>query len=681
MDLYERVEALGLHEKIEDLVERFGVPHCPEYDLEYFRTLWRPEIRQALDAADKALAKKRDAKGLARRGRLRRVAGDQSGALADFQAALDLDADLAEAHAGLGEADLSRPEAEESLSRAIECDRDLSWAWLYRGAARLLAGRAADARADFERFVGLNPSSGLGFLMLGLAEEKLKKTDRAAKAYARAYEKDPVCSAAALLRSRVGKNFKEQLAWYHRAYDVSPVLGFITLQIHQTVNIETPAYVRKIVRFCFDDPEQVGAYYRREATQSHFSHFPAEDYAFVRKLCGAHPELGWANAFFGRASCYTPAGMPEGIEHLTRAMQQVPHAGWLRAWRANAKRAVGDYEGALKDFGDAIRLQPYYHRAFVWRGGLLRKLGRFQEALSDLDRALAMDPHYSLTYWERGLARRGLGDIVGAAFDLDRAYLLDHRYHWVFKTGGAPAPADIEKGVAQLSAAIAKSPTVPSLWVWRGQLRLLQWDRSAAILDFERAAELDPHHALAHGWAARALFEAGRPAQAKERACRAIALEPRFAMARMWLAESLRALGKTKEAKAVLAEALRLKKTTPWAHFLLAQFAFDEGDYRLAEQELDIALLLDGKYPEAYLLMSQTRLARGRAKAALAAAQQCVDVAPNLGRAYAARAAANAALGHADETLADYQKILAEFPYLLNDDQRKEAEGLLAVRS
>ncbi|MFI5346170.1 MAG: tetratricopeptide repeat protein [Elusimicrobiota bacterium] len=679
MDPFRRVEALGLHEKIEDFSERFGAPHCPEYELSYFRDLRRPELRAALDWADGVPAKRRDAPFLARRGRLRRAAGDQAGALADYQAALDLDPDLAEAHAGLGEADLSRPEAEQSLSRAIACDKELAWAWLYRGAARLLAGRTADARADLERFVGLEPESALGFILLGLCEEKSGRRERAAKAYERAWEKSRISSAACLLRCRIAKSFKDELVWFHRAYDVSPVLGFITLQIHQTTKIGTPAYVRKIVRFCFDQPEQVAAYYRREATQSHFSHFPAEDYAFVRKLCGEHPDLGWANAFFGRASCYTPAGMPEGIEHLTRAIAQVPHAGWLHAWRANAKRAVGDAKGALRDFGEAARLQPYYHRSFVWRGGLLRKLGRFEEAQADLNRALAMDPHYSLTYWERGLARRGLGDIVGAAFDLDRAYLLDHRYHWAFKTGGAPAPAELEKGVVQLTAAIARYPSVPSLWVWRGQLRLQQWDRSAAVLDFERAAELDPHHALAHGWAARALLESGRPAAAAARARRAIALEPRFAMARMWLAESLRAMKKSKDAKGVLAEALRLKKTTPWAHYLLGQFAYDDGNLALAEKELNMALLLDGKYPEAYLLLAQVQLARGKAKAALVAAQRCVDVAANLGRAYVIRAAANMSLGRADDALADYRKVLAEFPYLLNDEQKAQAEALLAV--
>ena len=143
------------------------------------------------------------------------------------------------------------------------------------------------------------------------------------------------------------------------------------------------------------------------------------------------------------------------------------------------------------------------------------------------------------------------------------------------------------------------------------------------------------------------MYESGRPGPAVERLRRALSLEPRFAIARMWLAEALRALGKKAEAKKVLAETLKAKKTTPWAHYLLARFAHDEKKPALAEKELSMALLLDGKYPDAYLLMSQIRLERGNYKGALVAAQQCVDIAANLGRAYISRAAAYEALGRA----------------------------------
>src|SRR3569832_1675156 len=104
MDLSAGVEKLGLHEKLEDLAGRFGAPHCPEYELSYFQSLRRPEIRAALEAAEASPARGANAADLVRRGRLRRVSGDLGGALEDFQKALDLNPGLAAAHAGLGEA-------------------------------------------------------------------------------------------------------------------------------------------------------------------------------------------------------------------------------------------------------------------------------------------------------------------------------------------------------------------------------------------------------------------------------------------------------------------------------------------------------------------------------------------------------------------------------------------------
>lgn len=679
-DAWTTVVDEGLFEKLELAAERLGLPHLPEYELSYFRSLRRPELAAALAQAEEALSARETPELLARRGRLRRVTGDHGGALRDFQRALDLDPRLAEAHAGLGEADLSRPEAAESLSRAVALDPKLACARLWRGAARLLAGDLAGAKEDLAAYQRLAPRSALGWLLLGRAEERLGRKAAAHAAYAKAWEAHKVCSAACLLASRTAPTFARELAWFHRAYDVSPVLGFITLQIHQTTDVDAPAYVRKIRKFCFEDPETVGAYYRREATQSHFSHFPAEDYSFVKRLVARHPELSWAQAFYGRAACYTPQGAPEGVRHLSKAIELAPHAGWVYAWRANARRVTGDVAGALADFGEAARRQPFYHRAFVWRGGLLRKLKRFQESLADLDRALAMDPHYSLTYYERSMTRRALGDAAGSSFDLDRAFLLDHRYHWAFRTGGPPSAADLENGEAELTRALERFPTLPSLWTWRGQLRLQRFDVSGAILDLERACELDPHHAFAHGWLGKALEQAGRPQKAVERLRRALELEPRFAIARQWLAQALRAAGKRAEAKAELREALALKKTTPWAHVELAAFARDEGKLALAEKELERALLLDGKYPDAYLLLAQVRLERGRPERALEAAQRCVDVAGNLGRAYVVRAAVYQALGRADDALADYRRILEQFPYLLNAEQRAAAEGLLAAR-
>jgi len=644
-------------EKLERLSERFGIPHCPEFELEYFRTLYFPEL-DACDPSD-----------LVARGRLKRVLGDAEGAARDFIAALDADPARVEAHAFLAELDLERPEAMHSLERA----GDGPAARLYRGAALLLRNRPAEALRELEG------GGTLSLILAGVALERLKDRPGAYARYVEAAKRQPVCSAAHLLASRAAPSARKEVLHFRQAYNVSPVLGFITLQIDQTTSVESLAYVRRIRKFCFEQPEKVGAYYKREATQSHFSHFPAEDYDFVKRLVARQPGIAWAQAFFGRAACYTQSGAPEGVARLTRAIELCPEAGWHYAWRANARRIVGQTREALADFAKSIELQPYYHRAFVWRGSLLRKLGRHAEALADLDRAAAMDPYYSLTYYERSMTRRVLGDMVGAALDLDRAFMLDHRYAWVFKTGGEPSQADLDAGLAQLDAAVTQEPGTVSLRAWRGALRLQRHEPAQALDDLEAATQLDPHHFLSWAWRGKALLQLGRLDEAAASVRRALQLEPRLWVAYGWLAEAEQARGRAAAARKVLDEVIAKKPTTPWAFRLRAQFALEAGKARAALPLLKHALLLDGKYPEAYLLLAQAKLALGDLRGALEAADKCVEIAPNLGRAYVVRAAVNQRAGRHRRVIEDYRTALTQFPYLFNEEERAKLKETLGA--
>lgn len=449
MNYYARLETLGLSETLEGLSERFGLPDCPRYELSAFAALWRPELDAALDAQDLAVARRPSAAAYARRGRLRRAAQDRGGALDDFQKALDLEPGLAAAHAGLGEADLSRPEAEESLSRALALDARAVWPRLYRGAARLLAGRGRQAREDLAEFTRRKPGSALGWLLLGACEQKLSRRPAAARAYERAWSADRSCAAAALQRARLAVHGAERRRWLDRAAE--------------------------------------------------------------------------------------PAAAAATLAELSSAIAGAPWSGALRARRGELLRSLGKTAAALKDLDAASRLQPHWTRSFFWRGRLLRELGRFADALRDLDRALPFHAGEAEAWHERALARRSLGDLIGAAFDMDRAFLLDASCRWVGDGARPPAPEELKRAERELTAALKRSPSVASLWVWRGQARLQASDRSGAMLDFERAAELDPHFAVAHAWAARALLDCGRHAAAAERARRALALEPRLKIVRRWL--------------------------------------------------------------------------------------------------------------------------------------------------
>ena len=82
--------------------------------------------------------------------------------------------------------------------------------------------------------------------------------------------------------------------------------------------------------------------------------------------------------------------------------------------RSSEKIEVGDYEEAIADLNEAIRLDP--NNAVAWnnRGFSKNKLGDYQGAIADLDEAIRLDPNYAVAWNNRGFSKRKLGDYAGA---------------------------------------------------------------------------------------------------------------------------------------------------------------------------------------------------------------------------------------------------------------------------
>jgi len=86
-------------------------------------------------------------------------------------------------------------------------------------------------------------------------------------------------------------------------------------------------------------------------------------------------------------------------------------------------------ESAMKDFDEAVRINPDIAEIYVNRGAALILLSRFDEAMTDLNKSLEMgtsEPKHS--YYNRALAREFLGDIKGAYFDYKKALELDPEF-------------------------------------------------------------------------------------------------------------------------------------------------------------------------------------------------------------------------------------------------------------
>lgn len=662
------LDALAPWERLEDLSERFGLPHAPEYEAGLFGRLYAPELRRALSGA----------KDLAERGRLKRLLGDPAGAREDLRAALDAEPERADALAWLGELALGRPEAVPLLSRAAASARAPAWADLYLGAALLLEGKAAQAAAVLARFRRKSPRSALGAMLEGQAARALGRGAAARACFARAARLAPSCAAAELLLARQSRGAARTAA-FERALEADPDWAHVALYEYEPGG-GWAAYLSRLEALAFGAGRAQALCDRFVAEETRFSAYHFEAAARAERLRAERPGRAWSEALVGRALSRLPPGSGRGKEALRAldaAARRAPRRGWTRAWRALGLIAAGRYAPALADLDAGLALQPYYYRAHAWRGGLLRRLGRVEEGLAALDRAVGVDARYPFSRHERSLARRALGDLPGAALDLDAAFRLDARYHWAYVPGREPAKAELAAASAELAAAVARHPSCVSLRVWRADALARAGERSAALRELESAVHADPQHGLAWARLGPLLVELGSPARAVEALTRARELEPALAQIGAWRADALLAWRGPAAARAELSAILAERPRAGWAWERLAAVELEDGRPSAALSLARRASRIEGRSAEAYRLEAAALLALGRLGAAEQSVARALTISPHLGRAYVLRAEIRRRQGRHADVLADYKLISESFPYLLNEQERAGVARLL----
>ncbi|MDE0044194.1 MAG: trypsin-like peptidase domain-containing protein, partial [Candidatus Poribacteria bacterium] len=97
--------------------------------------------------------------------------------------------------------------------------------------------------------------------------------------------------------------------------------------------------------------------------------------------------------------------------------------------RGNEKILSGDYEGAIREFTLAIRLNPnnddnVKHTAIVLRGVARNMLGQYSLAIANFDAAILLKSDDAALYYNRGAARIGLAQYSAAIRDFQATIRL-----------------------------------------------------------------------------------------------------------------------------------------------------------------------------------------------------------------------------------------------------------------
>lgn len=167
--------------------------------------------------------------------------------------------------------------------------------------------------------------------------------------------------------------------------------------------------------------------------------------------------------------------------------------------------AKGQYEQAIRDHDEAIRISSSSAESYGYRARANTMLGRNEQALADYGEAIRLNPKSISFYSGRGLTYAAMNDSARAIQDYDRAIELDPKnVAAILSRGIAHGRANQhDKAIADFDEALRINPNDTRGLSSRGLQNAKAGHYQRAIEDYERAIQLSPsmaHYYTDYAW-------------------------------------------------------------------------------------------------------------------------------------------------------------------------------------
>lgn len=161
--------------------------------------------------------------------------------------------------------------------------------------------------------------------------------------------------------------------------------------------------------------------------------------------------------------------------------------------RGNSFLRRDEFEKAIKDYGQAIALDPRFANAYRNRGAANFNLGLYDKALPDYDAAIRLEPNEAGGYADRCSVRAVVGKAQDAKVDCDKALDLDpaHVEARAWRTLVRLQLGKIDDAELDITAIVGDQPNDPALrYLWAMVLEA-KGEKAEAEGQFQVARELD----------------------------------------------------------------------------------------------------------------------------------------------------------------------------------------------
>jgi type II protein arginine methyltransferase len=194
------------------------------------------------------------------------------------------------------------------------------------------------------------------------------------------------------------------------------------------------------------------------------------------------------------------------------------------------RRQRGDHEGAVRQFDQAIAIEPRIAAYHNNRAEVLRALARYDEAIAGYRRALALRPDFAEALNNLGAVLRDLGRLNEALACFEQALPLQPGFALAHMNLGTTLQrlGRIDEAMACFDKALGLKPDLAAAHMHRGQILEAKGQPEAAMEAYRRAVALRADLATAHLLLGNLQHRAGQPTQALQSYRAAIAADPGF---------------------------------------------------------------------------------------------------------------------------------------------------------
>ncbi len=177
----------------------------------------------------------------------------------------------------------------------------------------------------------------------------------------------------------------------------------------------------------------------------------------------------------------------DNISCYIAAVSLNPNDATIYYRRGRAYYDSKEYEKAIADYTASIKIDPSQFSVYYDRGNIYLKLEKYREAVADYTEAIRIDPNHASAYMARGGAYEKIGEYDKATADYTAASPLR-------KSDVPICEAQMSSTPLCLTTEIHLHPNSSILYIHRGDIYNDLGEHDKAVEDYKEAIRIDPEY-------------------------------------------------------------------------------------------------------------------------------------------------------------------------------------------